>query len=282
MQCAKPNDNGVPPSCVLVFQHGLGSYIDRYDAVLSKIASEANAVIYAFDAHSHGLSEPLLEDKRCYFDRFQDLTDDLWQFVSKIVLPRSGNLPVYLGGVSLGGLVATYVLATHQASFAGLMLWAAALDAHWTPKLRVLSAMVGWVSMFAPRLQLVPAGFSLVSNLQSKINVPIMAVHGTCDKTTSLQAVQKFMESILIGPEEEEVLDATTSWLRSQASKAATRQSRPWWEQTAPSNDADPSTNRHAIFHLPAPSPGASVCVGSSEVKKALPADANIPWWDKV
>ena len=58
------------------------------------------------------------------------------QFVTERVQPDSGGLPLFCGGHSLGGLVATYVVGTHQEAFAGLALSSAAIDAHWTPTLR--------------------------------------------------------------------------------------------------------------------------------------------------
>ena len=73
---------------------------------------------------------------RCFFGRFEDLTDDLWQFVAEVVQPGSNGLPIFCGGHSLGGLVATHLVATHQSEFAGLVLNSACIDVEWTPLLR--------------------------------------------------------------------------------------------------------------------------------------------------
>ncbi len=103
--------------------------------VFSHLA-EAGIAVYAFDAHGHGLSEPKDEKLRCYFEHFEDLTDDSWQFIRDVVAPKSIGLPIFCGGHSLGGLVAAYVVASHQSVFTGLVLNSAAIDVVWTPLLK--------------------------------------------------------------------------------------------------------------------------------------------------
>ena len=161
-------DNGVPPASVLVFHHGLGEYIDRFDhggktldgpripcfssannlqaparnsvnlcpCTVFALLAEGGIAVYAFDAHGHGLSEPKDDKVRCYFEHFEDLTDDSWQFIKDVVVPLSTGLPIFCGGNSLGGLVATYIVARHQSVFAGLVLNSAAIDVIWTPLLK--------------------------------------------------------------------------------------------------------------------------------------------------
>ena len=88
-----------------------------------------------------GKSEPKEDKLRCYFEHFEDLTDDLWQYVREVVQPKaeSESLPLICAGHSLGGLVAALVVAAHQSVFTALILNSAAIDVEWTPILRCTS-----------------------------------------------------------------------------------------------------------------------------------------------
>ncbi len=63
--------------------------------------------------------------------------DDVFKFLSVIESRAGGKLPtLFIGGQSLGALVATHAVMRQQGRWAGLILHSAALDVVWTPVLR--------------------------------------------------------------------------------------------------------------------------------------------------
>ena len=81
---------------------------------------------------------------------------------------RAGGAPppVFIGGHSLGGLVAALTAAGHASPsaaaggagpWAGLVLSSPALDVEWSPMLRVQAAVGGLLAAVVPRARIVPA-----------------------------------------------------------------------------------------------------------------------------
>lgn len=98
--------------------------------------AEANIAVYSYDAHSQGKSEPKEESLRTYFQKFEHLTDDLWKYISEAVIPKLNGKKLFIGGHSLGGLIATTMAADHKDTFAGLIIHSACIDVEWTNMLR--------------------------------------------------------------------------------------------------------------------------------------------------
>ena len=71
------------------------------------------------------------------------------------------SVPLFLGGVSFGGLVATTaalrVLATNELRVAGVVLVAPALDLEWTPVLRFQAGIGAFLARRAPNVRGAPA-----------------------------------------------------------------------------------------------------------------------------
>lgn len=93
--------------------------------------------MFAYDAIGHGSSG----GTRLYFDRFSDLVDQLKSSCTAAKAEcskRAGGaqVPVFLGGQSLGGLVSTVTCHEIQGDLAGLVLVAPSLDVQLTPILK--------------------------------------------------------------------------------------------------------------------------------------------------
>lgn len=121
------------------------------------------------------------------------------------------------------------VATPESTGVAGLVLHSAALDVVWTPVLRALAAVGAVLSMLLPRARIVPAvkpeamhpdpeivreyledphvvvgntrartanevlrGFKGLAGKEDLFSLPILAVHGAEDTTTSLEAVRRF------------------------------------------------------------------------------------------
>ena len=64
---------------------------------------QAGYHVFAFDAHGHGRSEPL-RPNNLLVDDCDHLASDVVYFVSQVVKPAVPGKPVFLSGLSMGGL----------------------------------------------------------------------------------------------------------------------------------------------------------------------------------
>lgn len=108
------------PHALILLVHGLGEHSSRYGNVVDRLVPKGYA-IYALDHIGHGRSE----GARKYADSFSVFTDTLTEYLAKIKAWHP-DLPIYLLGHSLGGLIGATYLLEHQADFAGAVLSAPA------------------------------------------------------------------------------------------------------------------------------------------------------------
>mmetsp|Transcript_8344 Transcript_8344/g.15810 ORF Transcript_8344/g.15810 Transcript_8344/m.15810 type:complete len:281 (-) Transcript_8344:1561-2403(-) len=112
-----------PIGCVY-FAHGMGEHAFAYRHLGQQLAA-AGFVVLAVDYYGHGLS-----DGSRLSVGFYDAVKDYLDFVSATALRRH-DLPRFMLGQSLGGLLAMHVVLTDQSQWAGLVLSAAAIGVDW-------------------------------------------------------------------------------------------------------------------------------------------------------
>lgn len=96
------------PERALVLVHGLAEHSGRYEHVGAWFAARGCAV-HAYDQRGHGRSD----GRQGHLRRFEDYLDDLDAILER-VRAQHPNLPVFLVGHSMGGLVvATFVRERH-------------------------------------------------------------------------------------------------------------------------------------------------------------------------
>ncbi|CAL8467496.1 g7034 [Coccomyxa elongata] len=219
------------PKALLIFHHGYGEHTGRYDYVFQLLAS-AGIALHAYDCHGHGRSEPTAEHDRALIWSFQHLVDDLLAFSKDVKLQYSSRLPTFVGGQSMGSLVALHAVLRDQSAWDGIILGTATIHVEMTWLLR-LQAMVGNLLATAiPRARIVPAvrgedmsadaatirvmeedpynnlgnlrartaneilkAFGHVARHESSLHLPIYAHHGTHDKLADLQAVKRLLRN---------------------------------------------------------------------------------------
>jgi alpha-beta hydrolase superfamily lysophospholipase len=203
-----------PPRAALVLVHGLGEHSGRYEYLAAHCTARGYAV-HAVDHYGHGRSEGLrghVERFSVYLDGLRALRDD--------VRGQHADLPLFLLGHSMGGLIAAAFLGEDQASFRGCVLSGPALrsDAE-PPKLAMaLVRLISWLAPTAPLIGLDPSGVSrdpavvkaymndplvhhgkatarLIAELSSTmratlaaapaIGLPLLVLHGDADVLTS-------------------------------------------------------------------------------------------------
>jgi len=101
---------------VLLVVHGLGEHSGRYMNVVDHFVPLGYAV-YGLDHIGHGKSDGTRE----YIEKFDDFTDTLTIFY-KMVKEWQADVPVFILGHSMGGLIVSYYLLDHQADFKGAII----------------------------------------------------------------------------------------------------------------------------------------------------------------
>ena len=141
-----------PPVAALLWHHGYPQHSGLWDSPHSSFFADlasAGVAVFAHDAAGFGRSaagaggsEDALAGAVPSVDA---LVDDLLAVRATLVAPletaTTPPLPVFLGGVSMGGLVAVHAALRDQGGFAGLILESPALAPVWTPLLRALHTL---------------------------------------------------------------------------------------------------------------------------------------------
>ena len=107
------------PKGLVVIAHGYAEHSGRYSALANDLAGHGYAVA-ALDHHGHGKSE----GKAVSVRRFDDYVDDLRDYMND-VRPRY-NVPTFLLGHSMGGLISLRYVTREQPDLAGLVVSATA------------------------------------------------------------------------------------------------------------------------------------------------------------
>jgi alpha-beta hydrolase superfamily lysophospholipase len=203
-----------PARAAILLVHGLGEHSSRYEYLATHCTARGFAV-HTLDHYGHGRSEGLrghVERFSVYLDGLRALRDD--------VRTRDADLPLFLLGHSMGGLIAATFLGEDQASFRGCVLSGPALKSDVEPPALVM-AIVRFISLVAPTVPLIgldPGGVSrdpavvnayvsdplvhhgkatarLITELSSAmraalaaasaIELPLLVMHGDADVLTS-------------------------------------------------------------------------------------------------
>ncbi|MFP4477738.1 MAG: lysophospholipase [Desulfatibacillaceae bacterium] len=106
---------------VVVIVHGFGEHGGRYPHLVEALVSRGFEV-WAMDHRGHGRSF----GKRGHVDRWTDYTGDLGAFLD-LVRDRAGNLPLFLLGHSMGGLVTINYVLENARDITGVILSGPAL-----------------------------------------------------------------------------------------------------------------------------------------------------------
>jgi acylglycerol lipase len=244
---------------VLLVVHGLAEHSDRYGNVVNHFVPKGYAV-YRFDLCGHGRSE----GARCYIEQFDDYRADVKLFYDMIYEEYKGT-KVFLVGHSYGGTIATYYVVGHRDGLVGLIVLGATLKIGASVS-RILIALSGILSLLVPKMGAtvidassisrdadvveayvndplvfrgkipVRTGTELIRIIRllehdmSKIELPVLIMHGTEDRLSSpegstmlyerirsedktLKLYEGFYHEIFNEPERARVLGDMEAWL---------------------------------------------------------------------
>lgn len=211
------------PRAVVLVSHGHGEHGGRYTELARHLAERGMAV-HAIDHRGHGRSG----GTRGHVDRFGQYVADLETWRRAVTADVPPEIPVFLLGHSLGGLIAIRHLQTHpEAGFRGAVLsapllgiavqaprWKVALSgllSRALPRLpfsseldpSMLSTAPGYVEAFradallhptiTPRLYTeIGAAMQAAFDAVDRIHLPLLVVAPTGDRVVSPEAVARF------------------------------------------------------------------------------------------
>lgn len=122
----------VPPNAKIILVHGFGTHSDSvHFGYLREPLTGASFAVYGFDLRGFGRSG----GRRAYVHRWQDFQDDLRLFV-KAVERNGSTAPLFVLGVSLGGLIAVNYALHDPDGIRGVIAMSPALDASGVPAWR--------------------------------------------------------------------------------------------------------------------------------------------------
>ena len=110
-----------PPKAIVALVHGLGEHIGRYPHV-GKALTDAGYTLVGFDLRGHGKSG----GARGHFPSLAAVLGDIHQFF-QFVSQRYPNIPQFLYGHSLGGLLSLTYALQNKADLKGVMVTGSAL-----------------------------------------------------------------------------------------------------------------------------------------------------------
>ncbi len=150
------------PVAKIILVHGLGTHSRslHFEYLRDHLTSRSCAV-YGFDLRGYGRSE----GRRAYINRWRDFREDVRLFVD-LVQRDGASAPLFLLGVSLGGLIVVNYALHHPEGIHGVIAMAPALDASGVPASRRI--LLHGLSTIAPKLALKPGLNSAMLTRDSK------------------------------------------------------------------------------------------------------------------
>lgn len=128
----------------ILIVHGIGEHSGRYRR-LTEVLNADGASIFSYDHRGHGLSS----GKRGHVDRFQDYINDLELMMDKFRSALSSQVPFFLLGHSMGGLIVLNYAQQGGEQVDGVIVSAPGLKAAIKPPgAKILAARV--MSVLAP------------------------------------------------------------------------------------------------------------------------------------
>jgi alpha-beta hydrolase superfamily lysophospholipase len=135
-----------PPKARIVLVHGIGDQVDGVPYVTAATALAARGlVVHRMELRGHGLSG----GRRMYVRSWADFRSDLGQFV-RLMSAAQPALPVFLVGISMGGLIVLNFAACEPGGLSGVVALAPALGEPGGS--RFLRAILPILSRVLPRL----------------------------------------------------------------------------------------------------------------------------------
>ncbi len=124
------------PNRALLLVHGYAEHSGRYEELATWLSARGVAV-HAYDHRGHGRSE----GRRTHVGRFDEYLDDLERMLEQ-VRSEHPDLPLYLVGHSMGGLITLSLLVERRPQLHGVAVSGPALSVGGASRARILFARI--------------------------------------------------------------------------------------------------------------------------------------------
>lgn len=129
----------------IVISHGFCETIEKYKEVIFYF-TKMGFQVYLADQRGHGRSlRDTAHPNMVHINRFEDYTETLHQFITKIVKPGAGSLPLYLYAHSMGGGIGALYLESYPDTFQKAILTSPMLGIFMGPVPAFLARALGLV-----------------------------------------------------------------------------------------------------------------------------------------
>ncbi len=214
----------------LIYIHGFGDHSSRHENLVRSLVKSSKA-LYSFDLRGHGRSP----GQRGYIGSWEELRGDVRAFVG-LVRDIDGELPVFLMGQSMGGLIVLEYALHYPDGLTGVIASAPAIGEVGVPAWKMALGRV--LSKIWPRFSM-KAGLNdadmsrdpevvkasdedplthsrgttrLAAELQNAItwtlsrapefSVPLLMLHGSADRVVPPEASRRFYEDMALDDKE--------------------------------------------------------------------------------
>jgi len=169
------------PKAALALVHGIAEHSSRYRYAAEFLARRGYTV-YTFDLRGHGRSP----GKRILFQHMDEHRDDVAKFL-EWAREEAEDVPLFLFGHSMGGLIVTYYVLTKQPDLKGVILSAPAIQLDKISPLLLAAAQL--LAKVTPALPMRQLEFAAISRdpvvLAENKNDPLI-YHGGIPVSTGL------------------------------------------------------------------------------------------------
>ncbi len=172
----------------VILVHGLGEHCHRYEALAAHLNQNGIAVC-AMDLPCHGQSA----GPRGHIESFGDYQTAVLTLVEKAQADFP-QVPLFLLGHSMGGLIASHLLLEHQSLFKGALLSGAAIQSPQEPPAWQQSIIKGMAKLF-PKAKMIALDASKVSR-DPKVVEAYFADPLVSDEKLSARFLASMMETM--------------------------------------------------------------------------------------
>jgi alpha-beta hydrolase superfamily lysophospholipase len=153
---ATSTDTNSDTKAVVLLVHGLGEHCQRYEHLAAHL-NQAGYALSSMDLPCHGRSDGIRGHIES-FTVFESTALELYRRTQG----HYPDIPIFLLGHSMGGLIAAQLLLNHQAKFQGAMLSGAAIQSPQEPPAWQV-ATIKLVARFFPKAKMLALDASAVS-----------------------------------------------------------------------------------------------------------------------
>ncbi|XP_064400432.1 monoglyceride lipase-like [Halichondria panicea] len=184
------------PNCLLFISHGACEHMGRYNLLAEYLAAEG-ILVFGHDHVGHGRSE----GDRAHIEHYGQYVQDVIQTVEE-TKKQFPELPCYLMGHSMGGLIAGLTVVERQDLFKGLILSAALVEVDPNAAGWFIKTVSKVVAVLAPQLGIKKLNTDDISSVPEEVQAYVddeLIYHGSCKAkwaTASLAAIAELREQI--------------------------------------------------------------------------------------